>query len=286
MRSPGRVAAGGLPAAALVFVAACSAGGGGTPGSVAGDGPGGSAPASGTAGGSPGARRALLTAAAQTGRLSSAAETLTVRVSGTQSETTTGIILAQLRPAVQISADLSLTRGGQRSRVKEVLTGGALYFHISSLARQFGKPWVKINPSRLQGSAGALFTQMFRSLQTNTFTEQARLLSVARNTHAAGRQMIHGVPTTEYAGSLGAAAALKSLPAGARKVFSAELQALGNSTISFRAWIDGQHHTLRMAETEKVNGETVRTTLDITALNQPVDITVPPAGQTTTQPGF
>ena len=240
----------------------------------------------GTAGGSPAARRALLTAAAQTGRLSSAAETLTVRVSGTQSETTTGTILAQLRPAVQISADLSLTQGGRRSRVKEVLTGGALYFHISSLARQFGKPWVKINPSHRQGSAGALFTQMFRNLQTNTFTAQARLLSVARNTHVAGRQMIQGVPTTEYAGSLEAATALRSLPAGLRKVLSPELQVLGNSTISFRAWIDGQHHTRRMAETEQVNGETVHTTLDIAALNQPVDITVPPAGQTTTQPGF
>ncbi len=207
-------------------------------------------------------------------------------VSGTQSETTTGLILAQLHPAVRMSADLSLIQGGKRTRIREVLAGGTLYFHISSLARQFGKPWVKINPSARQGSAGALFTQMFRTLQTNTFTEQARLLSVARNARVAGLQAIQGVPTTEYAGSLQAASALRALPAGVRKVLSPELAALGHSTLSFRAWVDRQHHTRKMVETEKISGETVTTTLDITALNQPVKITRPPAGETTAQPGL
>ena len=62
-------------------------------------------------------------------------------------------------------------------------------------------------------------------------------------------------------------------------------QALGNTTISFRAWIGSQRHARRMVETEEINGETVHTTLDISALSQPVYIAAPPAGQTTAQPG-
>ena len=63
-----------------------------------------------------------------------------------------------------------------------------------------------------------------------------------------------------------------------------ELQALGNSPVSFREWVDGQHHLRKMTEVETVNGDTVNTTINITAINQPVHITVPPASQTTSMP--
>ena len=61
--------------------------------------------------------------------------------------------------------------------------------------------------------------------------------------HVAGTQTIDGVATTEYAGSVRAAEALKTLPASFRKAMAPELQVLGNGTISFHVWIDGQHHT-------------------------------------------
>ena len=82
--------------------------------------------------------------------------------------------------------------------------------------------------------------------------------------------------TTEYAGSVRAAQALKTLPASLRKAMAPELQVLGNGTISFHVWIDGQHHTRKITDVETVNGETVNTTVNITAINQPVQIALPP----------
>jgi hypothetical protein len=103
--------------------------------------------------------------------------------------------------------------------------------------------------------------------------------------HVVGTQTIDGVATTEYAGSVRAAQALKALPASFRKAMAPELLVLGNGTISFHVWIDGQHHTRKITDVETVNGETINTTVNITAINQPVQIALPPAGQTVTPPG-
>ena len=82
-----------------------------------------------------------------------------------------------------------------------------------------------------------------------------------------------------------AAQALKTLPASFRKAMGPELQVLGNGIISFHVWIDGQHHTRKITDVETVNGETINSTVLITAINQPVHITIPPASQTATPPG-
>jgi hypothetical protein len=55
---------------------------------------------------------------------------------------------------------------------------------------------------------------------------------------------------------------------------------LGNSAVSFREWVDGQHHVRKLTEVETVNGDTVNTTINITAIDQPVSITLPPTSQT------
>jgi hypothetical protein len=94
------------------------------------------------------------------------------------------------------------------------------------------------------------------------------------------------VSTTEYVGSVTAGQALKALPASYRKALSPELAALGNTTIHFHVWIDGQHHVRKIIDVESVSGENISTTVTINAINQPVHITPPPASQTTSIPGL
>jgi len=149
---------------------------------------------------------------------------------------------------------------------------------------QLGKPWVKMDLDLL-GISGASLAQMFQSLQGNNFTNQAQLFTGAMNTRVAGTQTVDGVTTTEYAGSLTAAAALKELPASFRHALAPQLQELGNSPVYFHEWIDGQHHMRKMTEVETVNGDAVHITINITAIDQPVQITLPPASQTFIVPG-
>jgi hypothetical protein len=266
-----RAVAAGLSAAALIVVAAC-----------------GSSTVGGSGGSSLTPRQALALAASQNQHLTSAVETLTVKVTGAQSETTTGTILIQRKPALEISANLSAAAAGRNVQIKEVLTSQAIYFSAPGLTGQLTKkPWVKIPLSALQGStAGASFAQLFHSLQSNNFTNQTEILAVAKNARLVGKQTVNGVPTTEYAGSITASQALKALSASFRKSMGSFLRALGNATINFHIWIDGQNQTRRLTETESLNGVTVNTTVNITGINQPVHITVPPASQITQMPGL
>ena len=264
-----RAAATGLSTAALILLAACSSGGG---------------PAS-TASTALSPRQALLAAASHAQQVTSASETLTVRGSGAQDTATTGTIHFQRKPTLQASEILNTAVSGKHTQIKVILTGTAIYLHEAALAGQLGKPWLKLDLPALNGTPLASISQLVHSLQGNDFANQTQLLAVAKNARVVGTPTIDGVATTEYAGSVHAAEALKAMPASFRKAMAPELQVLGNGTISFHVWIDGQHHTRKIADVETVNGETISTTVNITAINQPVHITIPPASQTATPPG-
>jgi len=269
--APRRAVATSLSAAALIVIAACGSAGGG----------------SGSGGNTLTPRAALLAAASHTQKVTSAVETLNVKVSGTQSLTTSGTVQVQLKPALLVGANLSIAEAGKTTPIKEVLTSNAIYFSAPALTGQLSsKPWVKIPLSALKGAAGVSFSQLFHSLQSDSFTNQTELLTVAKNAHIVGKQTINGTSTTEYAGSFKAGQALKTLPASFRSALSSELSALGNTTINFHVWIDSQNHVRKMTEVESINGENVNTTVNINSINQPVHIAVPPAGQTAPMPGL
>jgi hypothetical protein len=267
-----RAAVVSLSAAALILIAACSSG---------------SEPAGGSRSASAALtpQQAVLAAATQAQQITSANETLTVQSSGASSSVTTGTIWIRLKPVLMISGNLNATAAGASTQIKMIVTSTAIYLNQASLASQLGKPWVKIDLSALAGTSGAGLAQLVQSMQSNNFGNQAQLVTVAKNTHVVGTQTVDGVPTTEYAGSFSAADGLKALPASLRQALAPELQALGNSTIYFHEWIDGQHHLRKMTEVETLNGDTVNTTINITAINQPVHITLPPASQTFTLQG-
>jgi hypothetical protein len=261
--------AAGLSAAALIAVAACGSATTGRPG-----------------GSTMTPQQALAAAATSDRHVTSATETLNVKATGLRSETTSGTILVQLKPALGLSADLAVAASGKTIQIKEILTGQAIYFSSPTLTGQLTKPWVKVPLSALKGTAGANFLQLFQNLQSNNFNNQTELLTVAKNAHLVGTQTVAGVPTTEYAGSVRVAQAVKALPASFRKALSGELAALGNSTINFQVWIDGQHHVRKLTEIESFSGEKLNTTVNINGINQPVHIAAPPAGQIAKIPGL
>jgi hypothetical protein len=270
-----RAAAVSLSAAALILIAACSSGS-----EPAGDSRSASAALT--------PQQAVLAAANQAQQITSANETLTVQSSGASSSVTTGTIWIRLKPVLMISGNLNATAAGTSTQIKMIVTNTAIYLNQASLASQLGKPWVKIDLSALSalaGTGGAGLAQLVQSMQSNNFGNQAQLVTVAKNTHVVGTQTVDGVPTTEYAGSFSATDGLEALPASLRQALAPELQALGNSTIYFHEWIDGQHHLRKMTEVETLNGDTINTTINITAINQPVSLTLPPASQTVSLQG-
>jgi hypothetical protein len=251
----------------LIGVAACTSGTGGSAG----------APQT--------ARKALLATASRTRQVNSAVETLTVHATGAQSVTTTGVVQFRRSPTPLIGEELDATADGKTTQLKAVLTGTAFYLSEPTLTSQLGKPWMKIDLSGQKNNALGSISQLMHSLQGNDFLNLTHLFAVAKNARIVGKQTIDGVATTEYAGTFHADAALKALSPAYRKVLAPQYRALGNTSVSFHVWIDGQHYTRKATTVETINGETINTTVIVKAINQPVHIVIPPASQTATPPG-
>ena len=285
--------AAGLSAALLILVAACSPGGNGSAGGSGSAGGTGAAGATrstgagrtGSAGAPLTARKALLATASQTQKVISAIETLTVSETGVQNASTTGRIQFRRTPTPLIGENLKLTSAGKSTEIKAILTGTAFYLNEASLTAKLGKPWLKLDLSALKQTPLGGIAQLVHSLQSNNFLNLTQLFAATKNARIVGKQTVDGVPTTEYAGSFRADQALKALSPAYRKVLAPGFQALGNTRISFHIWIDGQHYTRKAIEIETINGETIRTIVTVEAINQPVQIPIPPDSQTVTPPG-
>jgi len=283
---PRRPAVIGLSAAALALLAACSSGGSGSAsGSPASTGATAGSTASANTGpadtggaGTPAARQALLAAATAAQQVNTAVTTLNVKVTGgAQAGAETGTLQSQRKPSPLMSEILHINAQGGTTDIKLILTGTDVYFNEPGLSAN----WTKLSRSSLSGPAAASFGKMIQGMQSNDFANQQQMLAAAKNVHEAGTQTIDGVQTTEYDGSIRASDAINALSPSVRDVLGPQLKTLGDSVISFREWIDGQHHVRRVIENETVKGSTLTTTMDITGINQPVQITVPPNSQVT-----
>ena len=276
----------GLSAAALALLAACSSGGSGSAsGSPASTGATAGSTASANTGpadtggaGTPAARQALLAAATAAQQVNTAVTTLNVKVTGgAQAGTEAGTLQYQRKPSVFMSEDMHIVAQGGTTDIKMILTGTDVYFLEPGLSAK----WTRLNRSSLTGPAAASFGKLIQGMQSNDFANQQQMLAAAENVHEAGTRTIDGAPTTEYDGSIRASDAIKALSPSVRDILGPQLQTLGDSVISFREWIDGQHHVRRVIENETVKGSNLTTTMDITGINQPVKITVPPDSQVT-----
>jgi hypothetical protein len=268
----------GLSAAALALLAACSSGSSGSAASTGAAGTTGAAASSGTGAAASGsAGSALLTAASQAQNINSAVTTLRIQVSGSQASTEAGTLQYQRTPSL-MSQDMHIAAEGGNTEIKMILTGTDMYFSEPGLPT--GKTWMKFGLAALKGKS-ASFAQLIQSMQSNNFTNQAQLFAVAKDAHQVGTATIDGVSTTEYAGSFKASDAVKELSPAVRNVLGSQLTSLGDSTVSFREWIDGQHHMRQVIENETVKGHTVTTTMNVTAINEPVKIALPAASDVT-----
>jgi hypothetical protein len=260
-----------------------SAAGGAT---TSGTAPSGTAPSGSAGGGHPAtARQAIRQAASQSQQVNSMAATLDVHFGGSASQHMTGTIQEQRKPALKVAATFKIAAAGRVTPIQEIVTSKDIYFKIAALAATTGKPWVKISLAGLSSATGASFSQLFQNLESSNPLAQARLLGVSKNAHQVGTQVVSGVSTTEYAGSYAAADALRKLTPSSRKLLGPALQALGSTTIRFHVWIDGQHLVRKFVDTETIGGQLATTTMNVTSINQPLSISLPPAGQISSLPG-
>jgi hypothetical protein len=279
-RWPGtRPAAVAAVCAAVAVAAACSSG--------SSSGSGSAAPSSSAAGRAMSASQALKLAAGQAQKVTSLTASMDIRSSGTFVSHITGALEEQIQPTVLARQTFSVQGGGQQlpGTMQTLLTSDAVYLKIPSLANMLGKPWVKIPFSSLRNS-GLNLAPLVHQIQGNNPLAQAQMLQGATNVRQVGSQVVNGIPTTKYTGTIHPASALPKLDPSTQKLLRPALSTTGITIIHFTAWVDSRHEVRKLAETLSGSHYRVSSVVVITSINQPVHVQAPPASQVANMPSM
>jgi hypothetical protein len=218
------------------------------------------------------ARAELILAADQTQEVNTLAASISVQLGGgaISEGPITGSLVAQLKPTLLVEDSLNMSISGQPLHFTEIISGQTLYLKLPAGLGTTSKPWVKIPFSQISGQTGSTLSQLVQNAQNDNPAQQVQMLTGSKNVRAVGTQMIDGIRTTHYVGSVAGPAA----EAAASGVEKSELTQL-SGTVHFNVWIDAQHHVRKLTVTEDMGGEQMAMTMNLTALNQPVHIVRP-----------
>ena len=198
--------------------------------------------------------------------------------------TTSGTYTGQTQPSSLREFAGTIQAGGQSLGSIDLISApAAAYVQMPPMFKALlhsSKPWTKVPQSELK--SGGMLASMLGEATSVDPLAFVQLLGESTNTRIVGTGTVNGTATTEVTGSIPASSAVAKLPANLRGSFG---QA-GTGQIEFQAWIDAQHNFRKLVVSKAGPGGTAgtRVTFNVTSLNQPVKITVPPAGQAATLP--
>jgi predicted RNA-binding protein YlxR (DUF448 family) len=182
--------------------------------------------------------------------------------------------------------------------IKILLVHGTEYLQVPAAARSQipgRKAWVSVNLNKVsQAKLGASFSQVAAASSDNPTQVLSQLLAVSSGVSKVGHATVAGVPTTEYRArvSLDKVAAKVQAKEGPRaaQAIRQQIKALGATTVPVQVWVDA-HHLVRQiryqtpipaASTGGPTGSgTAVLTMTFTSFGTPVQLTPPPASQTT-----
>lgn len=222
-----------------------------------------------------------LQSTANPGTGSSAGSAGAVSMDATFAEQLHPSLLASVNIASLSSAGTSLPGG-----LIEIITPTTFYMKWPYLTQNMHltKPWLAIPVSSISQSTGIDLGQIFSQATGSGPLAQSQLLAGASSVRQVGTGSVDGVPVTEYTGTIQLDKALASLSGSTKTEVQKQMTAAGFTTATFNVWIDGQHITRKAVVTEVGNTVTETITTTITSINQPVNITVPTADQTSPLP--
>ncbi len=201
----------------------------------------------------------------------------------------TGSVTEQLHPSLIAEADYSSFGVAGQSfpgGMSEILTASSVYIKLALLTQALHttKPWIEIPFSSLAKATGVNLSSLFSQLQTSSPLSQSQMFAGATDVRKVGTGVINGVPVTEYAGSVSMTQALAKLPASLRSSLDPAISKAGITSARFTEWLDAQHQVRKVVVTESGSSFSETITTTVLSINQPVNIQIPPASQTTTLP--
>lgn len=201
----------------------------------------------------------------------------------------TGNFAEQLHPTLLVSADISsysMLGTSLPGGLTELITPTAMYLKSAQLTQELHltKPWLVVSLAAASKSSGLNLSQLVNQATGSGPLTQAQMLGASSSVREVGTGSISGVPVTEYAGTIPVVKAISTLSGGAKAEMEQMNAAAGLTTEKYTVWIDGQHIMRKAVITATGTTLTETVTVTFTSVNQPVNIAVPPASQTTSLP--
>jgi hypothetical protein len=217
----------------------------------------------------------------QSANANSMSATLSVQLVGAVDVAISGKVDVQGDPTV-ISEHVHQTVAGQSTWFTGILDDSGLYLKSKALTARAHGRWIEITfaeLSELSPDAGALQQSL-----NNDPISQSKLLLASQQLPAAdhlrqtGHRVIEGTSTTAYTGYFTPAAALSALPANQRAQLGPYLQQI-QGNIHFYLWIGPGSQIKKLTEVEHLPAATIKVSYTINSIDEPLNITVPPASK-------
>jgi hypothetical protein len=201
----------------------------------------------------------------------------------------TATFAEQLHPSLLVSvniASLSFAGMSMPGGIEEIVTPSTLYIKWSYLTQMLhvSKPWLTTPVSSASKSSGINLSQILGQATGAGPLTQAQLLQGATSVRQVGTGSVDGVPVTEYTGTLPLDKGISYLSGTAKTQLQQAIASAGFTDETFTVWIDDQHTVRKVLVTEAGKELTDTITTTITSINQPVNIALPTAGQTSQLP--
>jgi hypothetical protein len=197
----------------------------------------------------------------------------------------------RLHPSLLARVDMNIASLGAAGTsmpggIEEIITPSTLYMKWSYLTQllHLSKPWLAMSAPSISQSSGMDLGQIFSQESGSDPLTQSQLLQGATSVHQVGTGSIDGVPVTEYRGTVPLRKAMSYLSGLAKTQMQQVIANAGFTDETYTVWIDGQHTVRKAIITEVGKTVTESVTTTTTSINQPVNITVPTAGQTSPLP--
>jgi len=201
----------------------------------------------------------------------------------------TATMAEQLRPSLLAEIQIGTLHAAGSTLpggLDEIVTPSTLYMRWSFLTQELhlAKPWLGIPLSSMSKSSGINFSQLFSQATSSSPINESQMLAGATDVRTVAAATIDGVAVTEYTGTLSLDKGIQYLSGSAKSQVQKEITAAGLTTATFTVWIDGKRVMRKAVINEDGTNLTETITVTIDTLNQPVNIAVPAASQTSPLP--
>jgi hypothetical protein len=175
-----------------------------------------------------------------------------------------------------------LTSNGQSlgGAMTELMTPDAMYLKSPQLAAKTGKPWVVMRFDELAAASGVDLRQMMAQAEQMNPADYINQLVKAGDVRRVGNEIVRGVATVHYSGTVPISASLAHFSGATRALMSRTMRSTGIKTTQVDVWLDGHGLIRRATSSAQSESSSVQVQMEVIAYDVPVPVTPPPAAQT------